>query len=124
MERAKMFASKFVTSTNGYSDRQRLAAEMLIAGVAFQKDGKMWNVFSHEGDHLGAMSTFIVSQTICMLKKAGLKLNGHYLLKGGCAHPNPPFPGAGVATFGFNTFPPGVIEEMMARRVAKPLVLT
>lgn len=118
-----MYTSQFVRVTNGFTDRQRQAAEMLIAGVAFQRDGKTWNVISHEGDEIGTMSTFIVSETICMLKRAGLKLNNTPHYQGPHAHPNPPFPGAQVATFGYNTFPPEEIGRMMDRRFKRPLVL-
>jgi hypothetical protein len=118
-----MFANQFVRVTNGFSDRQRQAAELLIAGVAFQHDGKTWNVFSHEGDMIGTMSTFIVSETICMLKKAGLTLNNSPYYKGQGAHPNPPFPGAQVATFGHNGFPNDEMQAMMDRRFKRPLTL-
>jgi hypothetical protein len=118
-----MFASQFVRITNGFSDRQRQAAELLIAGVAFQDDGKTWTVISHDGDEIGKMSTFIVSETINMLKKAGLKLNNSVHYKGQGAHPNPPFPGAQVATFGYNGFPPDEMQRMMERRFLRPLTL-
>lgn len=118
-----MFANQFVNVTNGFTDRQRQAAELLIAGVAFQEDGKTWNVISHAGDDIGKMSTFIVSETICMLKKAGLKLNNSEYYKGPNAHPCPPFPGAQVATFGHNNFPPEEMDAMMNRRFKKPLTL-
>ena len=118
-----MFANSFVRVTNGFTDRQRQAAELLIAGVAFQKDGTTWEVFSHEGDEIGKMSTFIVSETICMLKKAGLKLNNSPYYQGPDAHPNPPFPGAQVATFGHNHFPLEEVQKMMDRRFKRPLCL-
>jgi hypothetical protein len=118
-----MFATQFVRVTSGFSDRQRQAAELLIAGVAFQQDGKTWNVISHEGDQIGTMSTFIVSETICMLKRAGLKLNNSQYYRGPNAHPCPPFPNAGVATFGHNGFPADEIQRMMDRRFLRPLTL-
>jgi hypothetical protein len=118
-----MFTSQFVRVTNGFTDRQRQAAELLIAGVAFQNDGKTWNVISHEGDQIGVMSTFIVSETCHMLKKAGLKLNNSVHYKGPHAHPCPPFPGAQVATFAHNGFPPDEIQKMMERRFKRPLTL-
>jgi len=118
-----MFASQFVKSTNGFSDRQRQAAELLIAGVAFQNDGITWTVISHEGDEIGLMSTFIVCETINMLKKSGLKLNNSIHYQGEGRHPNPPFPNAGVATFGYNPFPPEEIQAMMDRRFKNPLTL-
>ena len=77
-----MFATQFVSVTRGFSDRQRQAAELLIGGVAFQQDGKNWNVFSHAGDQIGKMSTFIVSETAHMLKKAWLKANNSPYYKG------------------------------------------
>ena len=118
-----MFANQFVRITNGFTDRQRQAAELLIAGVAFQDTGTEWTVFSHEGDEIGKMSTFIVCETICMLKKAGLKLNNSPYYQGPHAHPTPPFPGAGVATFGHNGFPPDEMQAMMERRCKRPLTL-
>lgn len=118
-----MYSAQFVRATNGFSDRQRQAAELLIAGVAFQKDGKVWDVFSHDGDHIGTMSTFIVCETVNMLKKAGLKLNNSSHYRGADAHPCPPFPGAQVATFGHNEFPFDEIQRMMERRVKRPLTL-
>ena len=118
-----MFASQFVRVTNGFSDRQRQAAELLIAGVAFQKDGKTWDVFSHEGDYIGQMSTFIVCETSHMLKKAGLKLNNSKYYQGPSVHPTPPFPGAQVVTFAHNNFPPDEVQQMMDRRFKRPLTL-
>lgn len=118
-----LFASQFVTATAGFDDRQRQAAELLIAGVAFQEDGKTWNVISHDGDYIGKMSTYIVCSTINMLKKAGLKLNNSIYYRGEDAHPAPPFPGAGVATFGHNDFPFEEIQAMMDRRFKRPLIL-
>jgi len=94
-----MFANQFVRVTNGFTDRQRQAAELLIAGVAFQEDGKTWHVISHDGDEIGKMSTFIVSETTHMLKKAGLKLNNSEFYRGPHAHPSPPITGAQVVTF-------------------------
>lgn len=117
------YATSFVRVTNGFTDRQRQAAELLIAGVAFQEDGKNWTVISHEGDEIGKMSTFIVCETICMLKKAGLKLNNSPFYQGPRAHPCPKFPGAQVATFGHNNFPPEEMQRMMDRRFKRPLTL-
>ena len=118
-----MYAAQFVRVTAGFSDRQRQAAELLIAGVAFQKDGKTWDVISHEGDQIGTMSTFIVCETVSMLKKAGLILNNSPHYRGPHAHPCPPFPGAQVATFGHNSFPFDEIQRMMDRRFKRPLTL-
>lgn len=118
-----MFANNFVRVTNGFTDRQRQAAELLIAGVAFQDTGTEWTVISHEGDEIGKMSTFIVCETICMLKKAGLKLNNSPFYQGPNAHPTPKFPGAQVATFGHNDFPFEEVQRMMNRRFKKPLTL-
>ena len=75
MTKEEMFADQFVSLTNGFTDRQRVAAEMLLIGVAFQESGNSWRVISIEGDELGFMSTFIVSETACMLKRCGLKSN-------------------------------------------------
>lgn len=116
-----MFANQFVKVTNGYSDRQRQASELLIAGVAFQQDGKSWTVYSHEGDEIGKMSTFIVNETTHMLKKSGLKVNNSEHYQGPNAHPTRP--GYGVITFGHNDFPPGEIDLMMKRRFLRPLTL-
>jgi hypothetical protein len=118
-----MFANQFVSVTHGFSDRQRQAAELLIAGVAFQDDGRNWTVFSYEGDEIGKMSTFMVNETTHMLKKAGLKVNNWPGYKGPNAHPCPNFPGAGVVTFGHNHFPPEEVQRMMDRRFNKPLTL-
>lgn len=108
-----MFASKFVSVTNGFSDRQRQAAELLIAGVAFRQDGKNWDVYSHAGDEIGKMSTFIVCETTHMLKKAGLKVNNSPYYKGS----------TDAITFGHNDFPPDEIDKMMERRFKRPLTL-
>lgn len=118
-----MFANQFVCVTHGFSDRQRQAAELLIAGVAFQKDGKVWDVISHEGEFIGQMSTYMVAETAHMLKKAGLKSNNSVHYKGPNAHPAPPFPGASVVTFGHNNFPPDEVQQMMDRRCKRPLTL-
>lgn len=118
-----MFASQFVRVTHGFSDRQRQAAELLIAGVAFQDDGKSWTVISHEGDEIGKMSTYIVSETAHMLKQAGLKANNSPHYRGPNAHPNPPFPGAAVITFGHNDFPAAEVQQIMERRFKRPLTL-
>jgi hypothetical protein len=118
-----MFAAQFVHITSGFTDRQRQAAELLIAGVAFQKDGSTFDVISHEGDLIGTMSTFIACETSSMLKKAGLKRNNSPHYQGPDAHPNPPFPGAQVITFGHNYFPPDEIQKMMDRRFKRPITL-
>lgn len=54
-------------------DRMRVAAELLIAGVAFQESGKVWRVISHDGDEIGEMSTYMVSETTHVLKSLGLR---------------------------------------------------
>ena len=118
-----MFAAQFVQVTAGFSDRQRQAAELLIAGVAFQQTGTKWDVINHEGDEIGTMSTFIVCETSHMLKKAGLKLNNSPFYQGPHAHPCPPFPGAQVCTFAHNGFPPAEVQRMMERRYKRPLTL-
>jgi hypothetical protein len=115
------FTDKFVQATNGFNTRQRLAAEMLIAGVAFQEDGKTWGVYSHEGDNLGKLSTFVVSEVSCMLNKAGLKRNNSPHFRGPNAHPTKP--GYGVCTFAYNDFPIEVVQEIMDRRFRHPQVL-
>lgn len=118
-----MYANQFVNITNGFTDRQRQAAELLIAGVAFQEDGKIWTVVSHQGDEIGKMSTFIVSETAHMLKQAGLKINNHPCYRGPDAHPCPKFPKAGVVTFGYNNFDFNEVQRMMDRRYLRPLTL-
>lgn len=55
----------------GLDDRLRVCVELLVAGVAFQTDTKTWEVFSHDGEHIGTMSTFWVHSTICAMKKQG-----------------------------------------------------
>jgi hypothetical protein len=118
-----MFANQFVRVTAGFSDRQRQAAELLIAGVAFQKDGTTFDVISHEGDQIGTMSTFIACETSSMLQKAGLKRNNSPHYQGPHAHPCPPFQGAQVITFAHNGFPPDEIQKMMDRRFKRPFTL-
>lgn len=118
-----MFVNQFVSVTHGFTDRQRQAAELLIAGVAFQEDGKNWDVISHEGDWIGKMSTYIVCETAHMLKKAGLIPNNSPYYSEPGAHPCPKFPGAGVMTFGHNPFPPEEVQRMMERRFKRPLTL-
>lgn len=118
-----MYTTQFTRITNGYTDRQRQAAEMLIAGVAFQQDGKTWTVYSHEGEFIGTLSTFIACETANMLKKAGLKSNASSLFKGG-GNAHPTKPGFGVLTFGFNNnIPNEEMRVMMDRRFKKPLTL-
>lgn len=55
----------------GLDDRLRICVELLVAGVAFQTDNRVWEVFSHEGEHIGTMSTYWVTSTICAMKKLG-----------------------------------------------------
>ena len=116
-----MFAHQFVSVTNGFTDRQRQAAELLIAGVAFQQDGTTWEVYSHEGDYIGKMSTYIVCETAHMLKKAGLKINNTAWLKEPGANPTKPHLGA--ISFGHNSFPPDEVQRMMDRRFKRPFTL-
>lgn len=112
------FASNLVALTNGFSDRQRIAAELLLIGVAFQRDGKTWEVISIEGDVLGAMSTFMVCETACMLKKQGLKSNAH---KDGYQGSGP------YMTFAhdpqLSNVPDEVVREMLDRRFRNPVTL-
>lgn len=108
--------------TNNLNDRFRVAAEMLIAGVAFQKDGKTWEVFSHDGDDLGTLSTFMVCETACMLKKMGFQSDGLQEYGGNIAY------GMGCITFGRKlNYTPEVyaeVQEMMDRRFRRPVHLT
>lgn len=95
-------------------DRMRVAAEMLIAGVAFQTSGKKWEVFSHEGEYLGELSTFIVSTVIGSLKKLGLK------------HTHVTTVARGVrdsVTFGHYYPYQDELAEIMRRRSKKPSVI-
>lgn len=48
---------------------------MLIAGVAFQhpQDTKTWQVFSHEGDELGTLSTGVVEQMRIHFRQHGYR---------------------------------------------------
>lgn len=55
------------------ADRLRVAAELLVAGVAFKTDNKTWEVFSHNGEHIGTMSTYMVCETARALKALKLK---------------------------------------------------
>ena len=55
----------------GLDDRLRVCVELLVAGVAFQTDNRVWEVFSHDGEHIGTMSTYWVHSTICAMKKLG-----------------------------------------------------
>lgn len=113
------FASQFVGLTNGLSDRLRIAAEMLMIGVAYQETGTVWSVYSIEGDDIGKMSTFMVSQTACMLKKQGLRSNhdGGLLSRGGRPY----------LTFAhdpkLSNIPDDVIQEMLTRRFRNPVTL-
>ena len=70
-----MTAVNYVSLTNGLLDRFRIAAEMLLIGVAYQETGTLWRVYSFEGDCIGTMSTFMVNETAHMLKRKGLKSN-------------------------------------------------
>lgn len=58
---------------NNIEDRLRVAAEMLIAGVAFQTSSTRWSVYSHNGEEIGELSTFIVNETTRVMKKLGFK---------------------------------------------------
>jgi hypothetical protein len=115
-----MYAQQFVGLTNNLSDRQRVAIEMLIAGVAFeQADGKTWDVFSHHGDLLGTMSTFMVSEAACLLRKAGLKSNRSPYYQGPFANPCSIDAKRRLAVVTFyhgNGFPDAEVLEMMERR--------
>lgn len=121
-----MFALQFIGPTNGFNDRQRIAAEMLTAGVAFQRDGTTWDVISHEGDHMGTMSTFVATQTANMLRKAGLKNDG---LRDYGGHPFRGQPShdqrfTQCLSFGRSLrWPEGVLEEIMDRRFRNPVNL-
>lgn len=91
-------------------DRMRVAAELLIAGVAFQETGKLWRVFSHDGDEIGEMSTYIVSEATRALKSLGLKANQITNVNRG--------ENASV-TFGHSYPNPAELEDIMRRRSRK-----
>jgi len=55
----------------GLDDRLRVCAELMVAGFAFQTDTRTWEVYSHDGEHIGTMSTFWVNTTTCAMKKLG-----------------------------------------------------
>lgn len=55
----------------GLDDRLRVCVELLVAGVAFQTGPRTWDVTSHDGEHIGTMSTYWVHTTICAMKKLG-----------------------------------------------------
>jgi hypothetical protein len=44
---------------------------LMVDGVAFHNEGKMYHVFSHEGDELGTLSTADVSYAINYMKRKG-----------------------------------------------------
>jgi hypothetical protein len=114
-----MFANQFVSLTNGFTDRQRIAAELLIIGVAFQRTNTTWQVISIEGDDLGVISTFVVSETACMLKKCGLKSNAAKKFYMGMDKP--------YITFAhddkLSSIPDEVVREMLDRRFRNPVTL-
>lgn len=49
-------------------------------GVAFRHCGQTFNVFSHEGDELGKLSTADVNFAVCYMKRLGRQV-------GKCTHP-------------------------------------
>jgi hypothetical protein len=49
-----------------------IACLMLSIGVAFQKDGKTWNVFSCWGDELGSLSTHMLGNVNRFMKSKGI----------------------------------------------------
>jgi len=105
--------------THNLNDRMRVAAEMLLAGVAFQQDGKIWHVYSHAGDDFGTMSTFMVCETACMLKKLGFKSDNLRDYGGSVNPPDSKF--RGVVTFGRNIhWVDAELDAMMERRVRNP----
>lgn len=62
-----------VTILAGLDTRHRIAGEMLIAGVAFQRDTTTWAVFSHDGDELGTLSTHVVETMRRHFKRFGYR---------------------------------------------------
>ena len=56
---------------------------MMFDGVAFRRDAQTFDVFSHEGDELGSLSTADVTYAIHLLKRMG-RLVGkitHYTMR-------------------------------------------
>ena len=52
-------------------DRFAIACQMLIIGVAFQKDGRTWEVISGWGDYLGTLSTNMIGNVNRFMKQNG-----------------------------------------------------
>jgi hypothetical protein len=94
---------------------------MLLAGVAFQNDRQTWHVFSHDGDQLGTLSTFMVGCAAHELKLTGY-INDGLMDHGG--HPTPYHAEGfrlGCISFGrFVMWPAGILEEMMERLWQEP----
>ena len=114
-----MHANQFVSLTGPLIGRCRVAAEMLMIGVAFQESNNLWRVISIEGDDLGTLSTFMVSSTACLLKKMGLKSNA---AKEFYSHIDKPY-----VTFAHDPYlssvPTEVVQEMLDRRFRNPVNL-
>jgi hypothetical protein len=108
-------------STDHLGDRFKTAAKMLLAGVAFQNDRRTWHVFSHDGDQLGTLSTFIVGAAARELKLLGYTNDG---LRDCGGHPTT-YHAEGFRlqclSFGRKVnWPAGVLEEMMERLAREP----
>lgn len=118
-----MFADQFVSLTNGLATRFRVAAEMLLIGIAYQRENNLWEIISIEGDSLGTMSTFMVSETACMLKRAGLKSNAAKEFYRPGIDPQP----APFVTFAhddkLSSVPEEVFREILDRRFKNPVNL-
>lgn len=54
-------------------DQFAIACQMLIIGVAFQKDGRTWDVISGWGDYLGTLSTNMIGNVNRFMKQNGKK---------------------------------------------------
>ncbi len=71
------FIEQAITQAGSHMGR---VIKLLYDGVAFRQDGRTFNVFSHEGDELGQLSTNDVSYAISFMKNMGRPV-------GKCKHP-------------------------------------
>lgn len=94
--------------------RLRIAMELLIAGVAVQRTGRLWEVYSHDGDHIGDMSTFMVCETSRALKASGLRPSSVTDVNAGQER---------TVTFGHDHHDPDSVGVMMRRRIRKFTVI-
>jgi hypothetical protein len=62
------FLSNAITSAGQHLGN---VIKMLVDGVAFRTSGVVFDVFSHEGDPLGEITTADLSFAICYMKRLG-----------------------------------------------------